>query len=105
MDIVYIVTHWHLPSPEQIEISITLGVITLFVLWPFRFYMHKIETRDSRQSRLRRHIIALHVKERHTAPLRRCMEGQCATLAPQKGSRSQGLAAALAAEVAQSIHP
>jgi hypothetical protein len=104
MDIVYILQHWHLPSIDQVEISITLGVITLFALWPIRFFMHKVETMNQRQSRERYRIVCLHAKERHKAALRVCMEGECSTLTPQKGSRVQGLAATLAAEVAQSVH-
>lgn len=104
MDIVYIIQHWHFPDIAQIQTSIVLGCITLFALWPLRFFMHKIEVSNDKRQRERRRVIRLHIKEGHESPLRYCMEGQCATLAPQTGSRSQGLAAALAAEVAQTVH-
>lgn len=104
MDVIYILQHWNLPDIAQIQSSIVLGCITLFALWPLRFIMHKVEVSNNKRQRERHRVIKLHIKEGHESPLRYCMQGQCATLEPQMGSRSQGLAAALAAEVAQSVH-
>jgi hypothetical protein len=104
MDVFYILHHWNFPAPEQIEVSISLAMITLFVLWPVRFFLHKVETLNVKKARERQRVILLHVKEGHTAPLRTCMAGECAKLAPQTGTRAQSVAAMLAAEIAQQVH-
>jgi hypothetical protein len=104
MDIIYIIQHWHFPDPVQIQVSITLGAITLFALWPLRILQHKVELAGTSESKARRHIIHLHAKERHKTPLKRCMQNHCKQLRPRRASRERQLVATLATEVAQAVH-
>lgn len=104
MDIVYIVTHWHFPDPVQIQVSITLGAITLFALWPLRILQHKVEMAGNEENKQRRHIIHMHAKERHKSALKRCEINLCRRLKPRRASRERQLVATLATEVAQAVH-